>query len=107
MQCFYGVDHLPRDEVIALLKQLLAGKGQQAVWTLRNRFSAWQRDMQGDRPKVLRRAVGDLRKNAEAAEKGRHEQEKRDRKKREIKRRKESTGKESTESTGSDQAKSL
>lgn len=83
------IDRLPRDEVTALLKQLLAGKGQQAEQTLRNRFLAWQRGMQGDRPKVPRRAVGDLRKNAEAAEKIRHEQEKRDRKKREIKRRKE------------------
>lgn len=83
------IDRLPRDEVTALLKQLLAGKGQRAERTLRNRFSAWQRGMQGDRPKARRRTVGDLRKNAEAAEKIRLEQKKRERKKREIERRKE------------------
>ncbi|MGD9189939.1 MAG: hypothetical protein PVI89_17100 [Desulfobacteraceae bacterium] len=83
------IDRLPRDEVTALLKQLLAGKGQQAERTLRNRFTAWQRGMQGDRTKALRRTVGELRKNAEAAEKIRLEQKKRERKKREIKRRKE------------------
>jgi hypothetical protein len=82
------IDRLPQDEVTALLKQLLAGKGQQAERTLMNRFSAWQRGIQGDRAKAPRRTVGELWKNAEAAEKIRLEQKKCERKKREIKRRK-------------------
>jgi hypothetical protein len=64
-------------------------KWQQAERTLRNRLLAWQRDMQGERPKAFRRTVGDLRRNAKAAEKLRLEQKKRERKKREIECRKE------------------
>jgi hypothetical protein len=83
------IDRLPRDEVTALLKQLLTWKAQQAERTIKNRFLAWQRGIQGDRTKAPRRTVGELRKNAEAAEKIRLEQKKRERNKREIRRRKE------------------
>jgi hypothetical protein len=60
---------LPRDEVFALLNQLLEGQGQKAERTLKNRFAAWRRGLQGERAEALRRTVGELRKNAEAAEK--------------------------------------
>ena len=80
---------LPQDEVTALLKQLLAGRGQQAERTLKNRFAAWRRGLRGDRSEVPRRTVGELRKNAETAEKIRLEQEKREQERREVKRRKE------------------
>ncbi len=83
------IDGLPRDEVKAVLKQLLEGKGQQAERTLKNRFAAWRRGLQSDKAEASRRTVGELRKNAEAAEKIRLERKKRDRKRREIKRRKE------------------
>jgi hypothetical protein len=80
---------LPGDEVKALLKLLLAGRGQQAERTLKNRFAAWRRGLRGDRPVSPRRTAGELRKNAESAETIRLEQEKRERNKREINRRKE------------------
>jgi hypothetical protein len=83
------LESLPRDEVTALLKQLLTGEGQQAERTLKNRFRTWRRGLRGDRSKALRRTVGEIRKNAESAEEVRLEQKKRERKKREIKRRKE------------------
>jgi hypothetical protein len=83
------IDHLPQDEVTEVLKQLLAGKGQQAQRTLKNRFAAWQRGLRGDRTEAVRRTVGELRKNGESAKKIRLEQKKRAQKKREIKRRKE------------------
>jgi hypothetical protein len=53
----------------AVLKQLLGGKGQQAERTLKNRFAAWWRSLRGGRTEAPRRTVGELRKNAEAAEK--------------------------------------
>jgi hypothetical protein len=40
---------LPQGEVTALLKLLLTGKGQQAERTLKNRFAAWRRGLQGHR----------------------------------------------------------
>ncbi|MDY6989782.1 MAG: hypothetical protein SWQ30_17190 [Thermodesulfobacteriota bacterium] len=80
---------MPQNEVMELLKQLLAGKGQQAERRLRNRFAAWRRGLQGERTETPRRTVGELRENAELAEKARLEQAKRERKRREIKRRKE------------------
>jgi hypothetical protein len=80
---------LPHDEVTVILKQLLAGRGQQAERTLKNRFAAWQRGLRGDRREVLRRTVGELWKSAEMAEKIRLEQEKREQERREIKQRKE------------------
>ncbi|MBU0988419.1 MAG: hypothetical protein KKH68_14310 [Proteobacteria bacterium] len=83
------IDGLPRDEVAALLKQLLDGKGQQAERTLKNRFAAWRDGSRNDRNEAPRRRIGELRKNAEAAEKIRLEQKKSEQKKREIKRRKE------------------
>jgi len=83
------IDGLPRDEVAALLKQLLDGKGQQAERTLKNRFAVWRDGSRNDRNEAPRRRIGELRKNAEAAEKIRLEQKKSEQKKREIKRRKE------------------
>jgi hypothetical protein len=80
---------LPQGEVTALLKLLLTGKGQQAERTLKNRFAAWRRGLQGHRNEAPRRTVGELRKHAEAAEQIRHEQEKREQEKRELKLRKE------------------
>jgi hypothetical protein len=79
---------LHQDEVTKILKQLLTGKGQQAERTLKNRFAAWQRGLRGDRTEAPRRTVGELRRNADAAEKIRIEKEKREQKRREIKRRK-------------------
>lgn len=81
--------NLHQDEVTKILKQLLAGKGQKAERTLKNRFAAWRRGLQGDRTETPRRTVGELRRNADAAEKIRIEKEKHEQKRREIKRRKE------------------
>ena len=83
------INGLPRDEVTNLLNLLLEGKGQQAERTLKNRFAAWRCGLRGDRIEAPRRTVGELRKNAEAAEKIRLKQKKHERKRREIKRRKE------------------
>ena len=83
------IDSLPQDEVTAVLKQLLEGKGRQAERTLKNRFAAWRRGLQTDKTEAPRRTVGELRQNAEEAEQLRKEKQKRDRKRREIKRRKE------------------
>ena len=80
---------LPQDEVTALLKLLLAGKGQQAERALKNRFAAWRRGLQAAKIDVHRRTVGEIRKHAEAAERIRHEQGKREQERRETKRRKE------------------
>jgi hypothetical protein len=83
------IDTLPRDEVTAVLKQLLEGKGQQAERSIKNRFAAWRRGLRRDKTEAPRRTVGELRASAEAAEKIRLEKEKRDRKQLQIKRRKE------------------
>jgi hypothetical protein len=83
------IEALRRDEVTAVLKQLLKGKGQQAERSLKNRFAAWRRGLQSDKTKAPRRRVGELLQNAEAAKKIRLEKKKRDRKRREIERRKE------------------
>jgi hypothetical protein len=80
---------LPQEGVTALLKLLLTGKGQQAERTLKNRFAAWRRGLQGQSSEAPRRTVGELRKHAEAAEKVRQENEKREKEKREAKKRKE------------------
>lgn len=72
------IDGMPRDEVTAILKQLLEGKGQQAERTLKNRFAAWRRGLRGDRIEAPRRTVGELRENAGVAEKIRLEQLKRE-----------------------------
>lgn len=83
------IDALPRDEMKAVLKQLLGSKGQQAKRTLKVRFAAWRRGLQTDKTEAPCRTVEELRKNAEAAQKIRMEKQKRDRKRREIKRRRE------------------
>jgi hypothetical protein len=85
----YWIDGLARDDVTALLKMLLAGKGQQAERSIKNRFAAWRRSMQGDKTDAPRRTVGELLELAEAAERIRHEQEKREQEKHEVKRRRE------------------
>jgi len=83
------IDTLPSNELKEVLKQLLNGQGQQAERTLKNRFASWRRGLRSDRTEESRRTVGDLRKNAEAAQQIRVEKQKRDRKLREIKHRKE------------------
>ncbi|MDY6951253.1 MAG: hypothetical protein SWE60_07060, partial [Thermodesulfobacteriota bacterium] len=80
---------IPQNEVMEVLRQLLAGQGQQTERRLRNQFAAWRHGLQGERTETPRRTVGELLKNAELAKKARLEQEKRERKRREIKRRKE------------------
>ena len=81
------IDDLPRNEVKAVLKQLLEGKGHLAERSIKNQFAAWRRGLQTDKIDLLRRTVGELRKNAEKARQIRLEKQKRDRKRREIKRR--------------------
>ena len=83
------IDALPRDEVKAILKTLLEGKGQQAEQSIRNRFAAWERGLRNDKSEAPRRTVGQLRQNAAKAQQIRMEKQKHDRKRREIKRRKE------------------
>ena len=73
------LEELPRDEVLALLKQLLAGRGHEAELTLKRRFSAWRRGLQGDTDSAVQRSVGDLWKNAEKARMIRLEREMRER----------------------------
>ena len=83
------IDALPRDQVKAVLKQILEGKEQQAERALKNQFTAWRRGLQTDKTEAPRRTVGELRKNGEKALQIRMEKQKRDRKQQEIKRRKE------------------
>ncbi len=83
------IDGLARDEVTAVLKQLLDGQGQQAERTLKNRFAAWRRGLRGDGGGSPRRSIGELLANAEATKKIRLEKQKREQEQREIKRRKE------------------
>lgn len=83
------IDDLPGDEMKAALKQLLAGQGQQAERTLKNRFAAWRRGLQSDGCGAPRRSIGELLANAESAEKIRLERQKREEQQREVKRRKE------------------
>jgi len=81
------IDALPRNEVKAILKKLLEGKGQQAERSIRNRFEAWKRGLQTDKTDAPRRTVGELLQNAKKAQQIRMEKQKHDRKQREIKRR--------------------
>jgi hypothetical protein len=83
------LDELPHDEALAFLKQVLAGQSLKAERTLRNRFFAWRRGVQGDKAETPRRTVEELWKNAEAAAKRRLEQEKRRKEIVETKRRQE------------------
>ena len=83
------IDALSRNEVTAVLKQLLEGKGQRAERSIKNRFAAWRRSLQTDKTDAPRRTVAQLRQNAEKAQQVRVQKQKCDRKRREIKRRKE------------------
>ncbi|MCK5163080.1 MAG: hypothetical protein KAQ72_05160 [Desulfobacula sp.] len=83
------IEELPEKEVRAIIKQILDGKGPQAERALKNRFTAWKRNLQKDMNKVPRRTVGTLWKNSKKAEKIRLEQEEHDRMREEIRRRKE------------------
>jgi hypothetical protein len=83
------IDGFPRNEVKAVLKQLLEGKGHLAERSIKNQFAAWRRGLQTDKINPPRRTVGELRENAETARQIRMENQKRDRKRREIRRRKE------------------
>lgn len=67
---------LPHEETLALLKELLAGRGLQAERTLRNRFLSWSRGRRGDLEVVRRRSVEELREHAEMASSKRIEQKK-------------------------------
>ena len=86
------IDDLPGNEVRAVLKQLLEGKGRQAERTLKTRFAAWQRGLEEDKTQTPRRTVGELKKNAKNAGTIRIEQEKQDRMHQEIKLRREREG---------------
>ena len=61
------IDGLPRDEVRAILKTLLGGKGLQVERSIRNRFAAWHRGLQRNKTDAPRRTVGELRQSAEKA----------------------------------------
>lgn len=80
---------LPRAEVRALLRQLLDGQGLKAERLLRNRYSAWLRNLNGNRPEVALRTVAELWENAESAEKLRLDREKRQEEEAAAKRRQE------------------
>ncbi|WP_031388269.1 hypothetical protein [Desulfonatronum thiodismutans] len=69
------LEALPRDEVFALLKQLMDGQGVEAKQGLRRRFLAWQSERAGAKQYGAARAVGDIRANAEVAKEERLEKE--------------------------------
>ena len=75
---------LPSDEVMDVLKSLLAGKGQQVERRLKNRFADWQGSLNQNMKQPCR-SVADLLKNAEAAKKTRLEKKKAEKKKLEKK----------------------
>jgi hypothetical protein len=83
------INDLPGDEVKAVLKQLLSGRGQQAERALKNRFAAWRRSLGGHASVTRRRSIGELRANAQAAERIRAEKQRHAQRQQEIKRRKE------------------
>jgi hypothetical protein len=83
------LNDLPGDEVKAVLKQLLSDQGQQAERTLKSRFAAWRRGLRGDGGGASRRSIGELRANAQAAEKIRVEKKRHEQRQQEVKRRKE------------------
>ena len=78
------IDGLPRDEVTAVLRQLLDGRGQQAERTLKNRFAQWQRSVEKEPGAAPRRTVSQLMESVEAARTIRIEEQKREQKRREI-----------------------
>jgi len=69
------LDTVPPQEIRALLKQLLEGKGQQAERSLKNKFSEWQRGQTKTTCEASRRSVEELWKNSELAKAVRLEQE--------------------------------
>ncbi|MBU2547620.1 MAG: hypothetical protein KKB20_04330 [Proteobacteria bacterium] len=81
------LEGLGRDEVAGILKLLLAGQGQQAERTLKNRFFEWRRGLRGERTDAPLRTVGELWNNAKASEKIRLEREKIERERLEARRR--------------------
>lgn len=83
------IGKLPHDEVTDILRQLIAGKGQQAERALRNRFAAWQCSLKNGEPETPRRTVEKLWENAESAKKIRIGQEELEQKQLEMKHRKE------------------
>ncbi len=82
------IEGLPRDEVTAVLRQLIEGRGQQAERALKNRFAQWRKSLQGDSGGTPRRRVSELLKNAEAAHAIRLDRQKREQEQAEVKRRK-------------------
>ena len=83
------IDALPRNEVKAVMKQLLEGRGHQAERIIRNRFAASRRVLQTNKNNPPRRTVGKLHENAKTARQIRMEKQKRDCKRLEIRLRKE------------------
>jgi hypothetical protein len=83
------IEGLQRQEMAAILKQILEGHGLQAERELKNRFAAWRRSTLGESNLAPRRRVGEIRGNAEAAQNLRIEKERRALKQREAKQRKE------------------
>jgi len=82
------INDLPEDEVKAVLRQLLSGQGQQAERILKSRFAAWRRSLGGDGDGAPRRSIGELRANAQAAERTRLEKQRYKQRQQEIKRKK-------------------
>ncbi len=70
------LDSVPPQEIRALLKQVLEGRGQQAERALKNRFSSWQRERTPSASENPCRFVEELLANAEKAEALRLEKQK-------------------------------
>ncbi len=83
------IEGLSQNEIKALIRQMLEGKGHQAERIIRNRFAAAQRALRNDNDNPPRRTVKKLRDNAEKARQIRMEKERLDRKLLEIRLRKE------------------
>ena len=83
------IDELSREEIGAILKQILSGEGRQAERAVMNRFAAWRRDLKDDGDEASRRTVQELQANARAAEKLRLEKERKEQVRQEARRRKE------------------
>jgi len=72
------IEALSRNEVKALIRQLLEGKGHQAERIIKNRFASLKRALQADSKSPLRRTVKKLHDNAGKARQIRIEKERRD-----------------------------
>lgn len=83
------IDGLSKSEVNTFIKQILQGKSHQTERKLKDRFAAWRKNLQGDKPQTPRRTLGELLKNAKKAEKMRLDLESFEQMQQEIKRRKE------------------